>query len=113
MSNGTERDYYNNTDSWGGTDTPFLEGKKSSNWKEMGGILMYEPCNYVSNVAYYHSMMRVCEYPMWNANSTLKQAYKRGFAILAAGSSHMHGSHTMLGTVFDNMMISFIAYLAH
>ena len=26
-------------------------------------ILIIEPCNYASNIAYYHSAKRICDYP--------------------------------------------------
>ena len=29
-------------------------------------IEIVEPCNYVSNVAYYHATTRICDYPEWS-----------------------------------------------
>ena len=76
-------------------------------------MLIMEPCNYVSNVAYYHSTVRLCEYPDWNFPVEYRRALKRGFATLAAGSSMMHGSHTRLGDGYDNIMIGVISYIAY
>jgi hypothetical protein len=72
-----------------------------------------EPCNYASNIAYYHSALRVCEYPKWNFNLAQRRAIKRGFVTLAAGSAFMHGSHSNLGMDYDNSAISVITYTAY
>ena len=32
---------------------------------DFGDVQICEPCNYASNMAYYHSMLRVCDYPHW------------------------------------------------
>ena len=72
-SNGTEHDYMNRTDHWGGCtpDTPNTRcdvGDYKENTISYFGdekMVIYEPCNYASNVAYYHSATRVCDYPDW------------------------------------------------
>jgi hypothetical protein len=69
-----------------------------------------EPCNYASNIAYYHSALRICEYDDWNFDIETRRALKRGFVTLAPGSSFMHGSHTDLGTAYDLNAISVIVY---
>lgn len=61
------------------------------------GMIIHEPCNYVSNVAYYHAASRLCEYPDWSLNDEYKRELKRGFLILTMGSAFWHGSHTYLG----------------
>lgn len=38
---------------------------------------------------------------------------KRGFAQLSAGSAFFHGSHTLVGYLYDNEMIAIIAYIAY
>lgn len=75
-------------------------------------ILIEEPCNYVSNVAYYHSVTRICDYPDWVISPEQIKSQKRSFATLSIGSHFWHGSHTYAGEVFDNQMISVISYLA-
>lgn len=73
-----------------------------------------EPCNYASNIAYYHSALRVCDYPQWAGfNRTQVRDIKRGFVTLAAGSAFMHGSHTDLGADYDNDSISVIVWTAY
>jgi hypothetical protein len=64
-------------------------------------------------MAYYHSALRVCEYPKWNFNLAQRKAIKEGFVTLAAGSAFMHGSHTILGTAYDISAISVITYTAY
>jgi hypothetical protein len=76
-------------------------------------ITIYEPCNYVSNLAYYHSTVRTCDYPEFNSGLEYQTAIKRSFASLAVGSAMWHGTFTYVGASFDNRMISVIAYLAH
>lgn len=76
-------------------------------------MIIYEPCNYVSNVAYYHSATRVCDYPDWSSDTLHQVALKRSFATLAMGSAFWHGSHTQVGNSFDNNLIAVIAYIAH
>ena len=75
-SNGTSLDSYNHTDHWGGC-TEFSADKRctvppymrnvSHPFSGIGrkNIQIMEPCNYVSNVAYYHATTRICDYPDW------------------------------------------------
>ena len=76
-------------------------------------MIIYEPCNYASNIAYYHAATRICDYPNWNVDDVQISALKRSFATLAMGSAMWHGSHTYVGYSFDNNMIAVISYLAH
>ena len=73
-------------------------------------MAIMEPCNYASNIAYYHSSLRICKYPKFNADNVTQQALKRGFITLTAGSAFMHGTHTDLGAYYDNNLIGVIAY---
>lgn len=82
-------------------------------------IVVMEPCNYVSNLAFLYSSFRVCEHEWLGRkdNNTLvlpfKKAIKRSFTILSAGSSFMHASHTSVGGKLDNFMIQATAFLAY
>ena len=75
-------------------------------------MTVYEPCNYASNIAFYHAAKRACDYE-WSIDDKMVTAVKRNMATMGAGSSFWHGSHTFVGYSFDNQMISAIAYLAH
>jgi hypothetical protein len=120
-SNGTSHDYMNQTDYWGGCtpETPntrcpvgdYKENKTGLFGEEK--MIIYEPCNYASNLAYYHSATRICDYPDWTADDDHIKGQKRAFATLAMGSAMWHGSHTYVGYSFDNNMIAVISYLAH
>jgi hypothetical protein len=77
------------------------------------GMIIYEPCNYASNIAYYHSATRICDYPNWSISQEYRSALKRGFSGLAMGSAFWHGSHTYLGNSYDNNMIAIIFYVAY
>jgi len=121
LSNGTDKDYQNRTDHWGQCKNtqdnprclvpPYLE-KVSGNFGS-DKMLIYEPCNYASNIAFYHSTTRICDYPDWSIDAEQQNSLKRSFAALAFGSSMWHGSHTFVGYSFDNNMIAVISYLAH
>ena len=76
-------------------------------------IKMFEPCNYTSNIAYYHSTNRICTYPDFASGDDYQKALKRAFASLTIGSAMFHGSFTYVGGSFDVHMIAIVAYLAH
>ena len=61
-----------------------------------------EPCNYASNLAYYHDVTMICQHEGWNIPKEYSTAMAQGFAALAMGSSFWHGSHTLLGNIADN-----------
>lgn len=111
---GIDKDSNGNPDKWGhrSSGQPFLEGQDPANERMFGDIRIYQPCNYVSNVAFYRSVTRICEYN-WTIDKTYVRELKRAFANLAAGSAHMHGSHTSLGAIFDTRLIAIIFYLGH
>jgi hypothetical protein len=59
----------------------------------VGDVLIYEPCNYASNMAYYHSVTRACKWD-WKLTNGYPREMRRQFANLAFGSHLFHGSHT-------------------
>jgi hypothetical protein len=76
QSNGTDTDYMNRTDHWGEC-TPELNQTRCPVGdyaeKKIGlfgdeQIVIFEPCNYASNVAYYHAATRICDYPDWSVD---------------------------------------------
>ena len=121
LANGTKNDTRGLEDHWGECSlydphsncgswmwlrhTPELFGREK--------IIMYEPCNYVSNIAYYHSTTRTCSYPEFASGVEYQRAIKRNFASLTVGSAMWHGSFTHVGATFDTRMIAIISYLAH
>lgn len=70
-----------------------------------------EPCNTLSNFAYYRIIPDLCS----NRESLAMtdeyiNAVIQSFATLGMGSSFMHGSRTLLGCTFDNVPIGVMAY---
>ena len=111
-SNGTISDSRGYPDLWYCDKSPYEESVADVS-HNIGGIEICEPCNYISNVAYYHSMLRICDYPHWDLGNDFINSQKRSFASLAFGSAFMHGSHTSVGHQFDVNFISIVAYTAY
>jgi hypothetical protein len=74
-------------------------------------IPIIEPCNTVSNLAYYRIIPDLCgNRERLSMPDGYVNAIIQSFATLGMGSSFMHGSRTHLGGAFDNIPISVIAY---
>lgn len=105
----------NGTQEWGKGDEKmaheYAEGKSSG--KQFGDVLVYEPCNYVSNVAYYRAVMRICDYEEWKLDKSFMREIKRSFSVLAFGSALDHASHTDFGNEFHDRATDIILYLTH
>ena len=93
----------------------YAERRAGGNERYFGDILVYAPCNYASNVAFYRSVTRICDYPFWlgNGNQVYLRELKRSLSHMGTGSAFMHAENTYMGRLFDNKMISIVAYLAH
>jgi len=79
-------------------------------------VLIYEPCNYVSNIAYHRTMIEICERDLTDdLKWTLPKEYVRGFVevynILGMGSAFFHASDTSVGAAIDVVPIDFFALL--
>ena len=81
--------------------------------QEYHDIGIYEPCNYASNMAYYHVVTSICLYQDWSLPSSYTTAMAQSFTALTVGSAFWHGSHTLLGNIADNRFIDVIAYIGH
>ena len=100
-------------DTWGNI-------KANASWFENNataqdnGIVIYEPCNYASNVAYYHDATEMCQQRgKLHISEEAITAIIQSFSFLASGSAFMHGSCTQCGQAFDVKMISILSYTAH
>lgn len=94
----------NNSAAWMEYDPRDLTFKKNK-------IPIIEPCNTVSNLAYYRIIPDLCaNRDTLTMGDDYLNAIIQGFATLGMGSSFMHGSRTSLGGVFDVIPISVIAY---
>jgi len=76
-------------------------------------IGIYEPCNYASNLAYYHVVTMICDNKEWSLPREYTTAMAQAFTSLTVGSAFWHGSHTLLGNIADNRCIDVVSYLAH
>lgn len=81
-------------------------------------MVIEEPCNYASNIAYYHGAIRMCnrqdeEWSGGNSNMALRKSLKQSFVTLASGSAFCHGSNTRFGGLYDTLPISTIAYISY
>jgi hypothetical protein len=124
LSNGTKNDYMGQDDTWGsclpGPDSrcpvggyqEWIQNPEGATFGE-NNMVIYEPCNYASNIAYYHSVLRLCDYPSLNIPLENKKALKRSYSTHALVSSMWHGSHTYVGYTADDNMIGVIAYLSY
>jgi len=126
LSNGTMNDTRGRPDPWGDCVGEHDGDCRHAEWMEyregrsapFGGdkMLALGPCNYASNVAYYHTLVKVCDYPDWSEASVANgyvRHLKQAFATHASGSAFFHASLTHVGNEFDVDMIAVVAYLGH
>jgi len=81
--------------------------------QEYHNIGIYEPCNYASNLAYYHVVTMICDNQDWSLPKEHTTAMAQAFTSLTVGSAFWHGSHTLLGNIADNRFIDVVSYIAH
>ena len=102
-------------------DDPWGESAYNSSWLEKNAtkqdlyeILIYEPCNYASNIAYYHGATEICK-SKENLGISLESvtAIIQAFSYLGFGSAFWHGSVTDLGITMDIGFIDILAYVIH
>ena len=78
------------------------------------GMVIYEPCNYASNMAFSHMATEMC-----NRVGSLSMQRNSSVAIvqtasfLNVGSAALHGTHTNLGDSLDGDMIQILSYAIH
>merc|ERR1712183_505007 len=76
-------------------------------------LLVFEPCNFASNIAYYHMNIALARYDQWVLSHSVVRGLAQASASLALGSAFWHGSHTNLGSEADVNMIAVMAYIMH
>ncbi len=77
-------------------------------------IIIYEPCNSVSNLAYIRTMLEICEYDednKWHFDDATVTGLVRAFDFLTPGSTLYHASGTITGGYVDNEGIRLFALL--
>lgn len=105
-----------NGDNWYNCDSTT---KPHQTWSERnctvqpyGNIPVWEPCNYASNIAYYHTVVEQCAKESWNMPSQSVKTIIKAYASLGAGSSFMHMSETNTGGISDVRVNDLIGYVA-
>ena len=72
--------------------------EKNATLQNFHNILIMQPCNYASNMAYYRVATQICQHRgKWNIQEEYVSAMVEGFVGLGMGSSFFHGSETNLG----------------
>jgi len=105
-----------NSDTWGsclGTGHCHEYHEQNLTYQNFHNIGIYEPCNYASNLAYYHVVTMICDHTEWTLPKDYQVAMAQAFTSLTVGSAFWHSSHTLLGNIADNRFIDVVAYLAH
>lgn len=88
----------------------------NSTYPGAADILVYEPCNYVSNMAYYRTLVEMCERQVdeaWTLPRDHIIGLAQSYSALGMGSAFFHASSTALGGSIDNKPIGFLALLIH
>jgi len=108
-SNGTE------SDPWGGTPSEYLECNKTVS--NVNNMMIYEPCSYTSNIAYFYSLTEIClrleKGKAFKLPPMYVTAIAKAVSMMPMASSFFHGSNTALGYQQDVSAISAIVYTAH
>lgn len=103
------------TDFWGKNTLAYVEHNATNS--EFLNMTIYEPCNYASNVAYYHDATEICNRKTLGSPFVMPQEYVdslgMAYSFMAMGSSLMHMSHTDLGHQQDTRGIRLVSYLIH
>ncbi|KAF2367511.1 hypothetical protein FHG87_001741, partial [Trinorchestia longiramus] len=103
------------SDKWGKYPSHLFEYNVTVS--SMNGMLIYEPCNYASNIAYYHAFIEICTRKHIGKPFFLSEDYVnaigKGFSAMAWGSSFWHGSNTKLGLQQDEKSLAVLAYAFH
>ena len=79
-----------------------------------GNMAIWEPCNYASNMAYYHSVLETCsKNHYWSFPLISKNSIGTTFALLGFSSAFYHASQTVNGNTVDNRVVDMIWFLVY
>ena len=82
--------------------------------QQYGDMTIWEPCNYASNMAYYHSVLEICSKPHnWSFPLTSKNAIGETFALLGFSSAFYHATQTVNGNTVDNRVVDMIWFVIY
>ena len=100
-------------DIWPRCETQLRWFESNCTTQVYGSMPIYEPCNYASNLAYYHTVTEICGKTEWSVPEDHVKAMGMVFAILAQGSAFLHGSQTSNGGAADVRINDLFAYVAY
>jgi len=105
-----------NADTWHKCDDNTKPNKiwfeRNCTVEKYGNMPVWEPCNYASNIAYYHTVIEHCAKETWSMSSASVNTIIKSYASLGAGSSFMHMSETRVGGISDVRVNDLIGYIA-
>ena len=88
--------------------------EKNCTVQQYGNMSIWEPCNYASNLAYYHSFLETCsKNHNWSFPIKSKNAICKTFALLGFASSFFHATQTDNGGIVDVRVIDMIFFVAY
>ena len=77
-------------------------------------MAIWEPCNYVSNLAYDRLVVELCNQEDWTQGEFDVRRIAEAFSLVTFGSAFMHGSgETILGQLKDTLSNNLFAYILH
>ena len=76
-------------------------------------MAIWEPCNYVSNLAYDRLVVEMCNQEDWTLGEMDVKRIAEAFALVTFGSSFFHGSETHLGKWQDTRSNDLFTYILH
>ena len=76
-------------------------------------MAIWEPCNFVSNLAYDRLVVELCAQESWTLSQQAVQRIAQAFAVVTFGSAFLHGSQTNLGRMQDTRSNDLFTYILH
>ena len=76
-------------------------------------MAIWEPCNYVSNLAYDRLVLEICNQNDWTLEEMDVSKIAQAYALITFGSAFFHGSETKLGMLQDNISNNLFTYILH
>ena len=76
-------------------------------------MAIWEPCNYVSNLAYDRLAVELCSQTDWTMSQQEVNKIAESFALITFGSAFYHGSEKVLGNRQDTTSNDLFAFILH
>ena len=76
-------------------------------------MAIWEPCNYVSNLAYDRLVVEICNQQDWTLDKLDVRRIAEAYSLITFGSTFFHGSETKLGMLQDNISNNLFTYILH